>query len=46
MVFKISIVKFIKKYPRIKKSLLSFHVLKNNFKIIKEIFHENSSKFK
>ena len=33
--FKIPIVKFINKYPRMKKFSLSLHFLKNNFKIIK-----------
>ena len=46
MVFEISIVKFLKKYPRMKKSSLSLHFLKNNFKIIKEVCHENASEFK
>ena len=31
------------KYLRMKKSPLSLHFLKNNFKIIKEICHENAS---
>ena len=44
--FKISIVKFVNKYPRMKKSSLSLHFLKNNFKIIKEICDENPSEFK
>ena len=38
--------KFVNKYPRMKKSSLSLHFSKNNFKIIKEICHENSSEFK
>ena len=38
--FKISIVKFANKYPRMKKSSLSLHFLKNNFEMIKEICHE------
>ena len=46
IVFKISIVKFINKYSRMKKSSLSLYFLKNNFKIIKEICHENASEFK
>ena len=46
MVFKTSIVKFLKKYPRMKKSSLSLHFLKDNFKIVKEVYHENASKFK
>ena len=46
MPFKISIVKFRNKYPKMKKSSLSLHYfLKNNFKIIKEICHENASEF-
>ena len=45
ILLKISIVKFVNKYPRMKKSSLSFHFLKNNFKLIKEICHENASEF-
>ena len=46
MPFKISIVKFRNKYPKMKKSSLSRHYfLKNSFKIIKEICHENASEF-
>ena len=44
--FKISIVKFVNKYPRAKKSSLFLHFLKNNFRMIKEICHENASEFK
>ena len=44
--FKISIVKFKIKYSREKKSSLSLPFLKNNFKMIKEIRHENASEFK
>ena len=46
VLFKISIVKFVNKYPRMKKCSLSLHILNNNFKIIKEICHENASEFK
>ena len=46
MVFKISIVKFVNTYPRMKKSSLSFQFLKRNFKMIEEIWHENASEFK
>ena len=46
MVFKISIVKFVNTYPRMKKSSLSFQFLKSNFKMIEEIWHENASEFK
>ena len=45
MVFKISIVKFVNTYPRMKKSSLSFQFLKSNFKMIEEIWHENASEF-
>ena len=34
ILFKISIAKFVNKYPRMKKSSLSLHFLKNNFTII------------
>ena len=40
ILFKISMVKFVHKYPRMKKSPLCPHFLNNNFKIIKEICHE------
>ena len=43
MVFKISIVKFINKYPRM---TLSIYFLNNYFKIIKEICREKASEFK
>ena len=46
ILFKISIVKFVNKYPRMKKSSFSLHFLKNNLKAIKEICHENASDFK
>ena len=46
ILFIISFVKFLNKYPRMKKSPLSLHFLRNNFKIIKEICHENASEFK
>ena len=45
-VFKILIVEFINKYPRMEKSSFSSHFLKSNFKIIKEVCHENASEFK
>ena len=44
--YKISIVKFINKYPRMKKSLLFLDFLKSSFKITKEICHENTREFK
>ena len=46
ILFKISIVKFTNKYSRVKKSSLSLPFLKNNFKMIKDICHENTSEFK
>ena len=44
--FKIGIVEFFNMYPRMEKSGFSLHYLKNNFKIIKEIYKENASEFK
>ena len=35
--FKIGIIKFIEDYPKMRKSLVSLHFLKNNFRIIKEV---------
>ena len=35
MVFKISIVRFLNNYPKVKKSSLSLHFLRNNVKIVK-----------
>ena len=46
ILFKILIAKFVNKYLTMKKSSLFLHFLKNNFKIIKEICHENASEFK
>ena len=46
ILFKISIVKFVNKYPGMKKSSLSLHFLNNNFKIIKETCRENASELK
>ena len=43
--FKIAIVDFIGKYPRMEKSCISLYNLKNNFKIIKEVCQENASEF-
>ena len=44
--FKISIANFLNKCPKRKKSSLSLYFLKNIFKIIKEICHENASESK
>ena len=46
MALKISIVQFWNKYRKIKKSSLSVHFLKNNFRIIKKICDANASDFK
>ena len=47
MVFKISIVRFLNNYPKMKKSYsLSLHFLKNNFKIMENICQENATEFK
>ena len=43
--FKIGIVQFIHDYPKMKKSSISLHFLKNNFRIIKEVCREHSSEF-
>ena len=43
--FKIEIVQFIHDYPKMKKSSISLHLLKNNFRIIKEVCREHSSEF-
>ena len=45
MAFKITIVKFLKYYPKMKKSSLSLHFLKNIFKIFNRSY-ENASEFK
>lgn len=37
MVFESSIVSFLNNYCKMKKSLLSLHILNNNFKIIKDM---------
>ena len=43
--FKIGIVDFIDKYPRMEKFCISLYYLKNNFRIIKEVCQENASEF-
>ena len=43
--FKIDIVNFIEKYPRMKKSCISLFYLKNNFRIIKNICQEHAIEF-
>ena len=43
--FKLGIVQFIYDYPKMKKSSISLHFLKNNFRIIKEVCREHSSEF-
>ena len=43
--FKISIIKFLDDYPKMRKSSVSLHFLKNNFKVIKEVCREHASEF-
>ena len=43
--FKIGIIKFIEDYPKMRKSSVSLHFLKNNFRIIKEVCREHASEF-
>ena len=43
--FKIGIIKFIDDYPKIQKSPISLHFLKNNFRVIKNVCKEYSSEF-
>ena len=43
--FKIGIVQFSHDYPKMKKSSIFLHFLKNNFRIIKEGCREHSSEF-
>ena len=38
--FKIGIIKFIDDYPKLQKSSVSLHFLKNNFRVIKDICKE------
>ena len=45
MNFKIVIIKLLDDYPKIRKSSVSLHFLKNNFKTIKEVCREHASKF-
>ena len=43
--FKIDIVKFIDMYPRMQTSCISLYYLKNNFRVIKEVWQEHASEF-
>ena len=43
--FKIGIIKFIDDYPKMRKSSISLHFLKNNFRVIKDACKEYSSEF-
>ena len=45
MNFKIDIVNFIDKYPKMPKSCISLFYLKNNFQIIKNVCQEHASEF-
>ena len=43
--FKIGIIKFIAYYSKMRKSSISLHFLKNNFRVIKYVCKEYSSEF-
>ena len=43
--FKIGIIKFLDNYPKMRKSSVSLHFLKNNFRVIKEVCREHSLEF-
>ena len=43
--FKIGIIKFTYDYPKMRKSSISLHFLKNNFRLTKEVWKEHASKF-
>ena len=43
--FKIGIIKFLDDYPKMRKSSVSLHFLKNNFQLIKEVCREHVSEF-
>ena len=43
--FKIGIIKFVDSYLKMRKSSVSLHLLKNNFRIIKEVCKEHASEF-
>ena len=43
--FKIGIIRFIDDYPKMRKSSISLHFLKNNFRLIKEVCKGHASEF-
>ena len=43
--FNIGIIKFINDYPKMRKSSISLHFLKNNFRVIKDVCKEYASEF-
>ena len=43
--FKMGIIKFIDDYPKMQKSSISLHFLKNNFRVIKDVCKEYASEF-
>ena len=45
MKFKIDIVNFIDKYPKMRESCIALFYLKNNFRIIKNVCQEHASEF-
>ena len=45
IIFKIGIIKFIDDYPKMRKSSISLHFLKNNFMVIKDVCKKYASEF-
>ena len=43
--FKIDIVEFIDMYPKMQASCISLYYLKNNFRVIKEVYQEHDCEF-
>ena len=43
--FKIDIIKFIDDYPKMRKSCISLHFLKSNFRVIKDVCKEHATEF-
>ena len=43
--FKVDIVKFINKYPKMRTSCINLFYLRNNFRVINEVCQEHASKF-
>ena len=43
--FKIGIIKYIDDYPKMRKSCISLPFLKNNFRVIKDVYKEYATEF-